>query len=236
MTVELVEIEVGDLPDVWRSLGFSISDEGAVDIDGVVVRTGGSGPGITGWTLRGLEVGTLAIDGLAVRPAPPQAAADADTASPDEGASSASTPAHPNGVTGIDHVVLATPDLPRTIEALTVAGLSLRRVRDVGRDRSGTVRQQAFFWLGRVILEVVGPAEPVGDGPPTLWGLALTGDLDVARAHLGDRLRTPKPAVQPGRMIATIDPDAGSTVPIVVMSPHRSGEGVTRTPGRRQPS
>ena len=37
---------------------------------------------------------------------------------------------HPNGTVAIDHVVVISPDLDRTIEALRDAGFDLRRVRE----------------------------------------------------------------------------------------------------------
>ena len=82
--------------------------------------------------------------------------------------------------------------------------------------------QQAFFKLGEVILELVGPAEPQADaGPPRFFGLAFTvRDLDETAAFLGDRLHAAKDAVQPGRRIATLDKAlGGSSVPIAFMTP-----------------
>ena len=43
-------------------------------------------------------------------------------------------PVHPNGVTGIDHVVAFSPDLDRTTAALQAAGLDLRRIRELFGD------------------------------------------------------------------------------------------------------
>ena len=203
----LTALTVGDPPPVWAALGFTL-EAGAARVGHVDIHLGGPRPGITAWRICGLDPAITDLDGLPVAHAP-EPPPDTDAAAP-----------HPNGIDGLDHVVLATPDLPRTVDALVDAGLELRRVRDTGTDGSGRARQQAFFWLGSVILEVVGPAEPAGTGAPSLWGLAFTGDLAQASAHLGDRLRSARPAVQPGRMIATLDRSAGSSVPIVIMSPH----------------
>lgn len=218
MAPALTEVVVADPPELWADLGFALQG-GLALVDGVGIRPAGAdaGRGIVGWAVHGLGEGIAALDGLPV---------DAASQPPAEPAGAAP---HPNGVSGFDHLVLATPDLPRTVDALVGAGLDLRRVRDAGEDRSGARRQQAFFWLGTAILEVVGPDRAAGDGPPQLWGLALTGDLEQAAAFLGDRLRPAKPAVQPGRMIATLDRSAGSTVPVVIMSPHPSQAGRGRT-------
>ena len=93
-----------------------------------------------------------------------------------------------------------TPDLDRTTAALGAVGLEARRTREAGGGR-----QQRFFRLGEVILELVGPAEPAGEGPAAFWGLAFTvADIDATAAHLAGRIGEPKAAVQPGRRIATL--------------------------------
>jgi hypothetical protein len=107
-----------------------------------------------------------------------------------------------------------TPDLDRTTEALGAVGLEVRRTREAGGGR-----RQHFFRLGEVILEVVGPAKPAGEGPAAFWGLALTvADIDATAAHLAGRLSEPKAAVQADRRIATLRPGNDVSVPIAVMS------------------
>ena len=154
----------------------------------------GAGPGITGWSAGPVD-GLAGIDAV------------------DASASTSAEP-HANGVNGLDHFVVTTPDLDRTVEALLRLGLSLRRIRE-----AGTMRQ-AFFKVESVVAEVVGPETPSGDGPATFWGLAFVApDLDATASFLGDRLGAPKDAVQPGRRIATLAPAGGSSVPIAFMSP-----------------
>jgi len=122
-------------------------------------------------------------------------------------------PTHPNGVVAIDHVVVTSPDPARTIAALQAVGLEPRRTRDHG------VMRQTFFRLGPVILELVGPPAPDGDGPARFWGIAFTvADLDATARYLGDRLGTVKDAVQPGRRIASLRKEAGLAVPMAFMS------------------
>jgi len=117
----------------------------------------------------------------------------------------------------IDHVVVTTPDLDRTVEALAAVGLEARRTRE-----AGTMRQ-VFFRLGDrggPILELVGPPVPSGDGPARFFGLALTtADLDATARQLGDRLGWAKDAVQPGRRIATLRTTAGLTTSVAFMTP-----------------
>ncbi len=199
---ELAALLVGDDAEIWADLGFVV-DGAAVHVSGVRHLLGGEKKGIRDWSLRGVADGLGGIDGAAfgLPVAPP-----------------VPTPDHPNGVVALDHLVVFTPDLTRTIAALEGAGIDLRRVRDTGSDDAP--RQQAFFKLGEVVLEVVGPKEPAGDGPLRFFGLAWTVlDLDATAAYLGDRLKPAKDAVQPGRRIATLAASGGSTVPHAFMSP-----------------
>jgi hypothetical protein len=199
---ELAALLVGDPPELWTELGFVV-DDGAAHVSGVRLQLGGEKKGIRDWSMRGLADGVDAIDGAAF--GLPSAPAEP-------------TPAHPNGVIALDHLVVFSPDLGRTIARLEEAGIDLRRTRDTGT--YGAPMQQAFFKLGDVILELVGPKEPSGDGPLRFYGLAWTvQDLDATAAYLGDRLKPAKDAVQPGRRIATLASTAGSTVPHAFMSP-----------------
>jgi hypothetical protein len=199
---ELAALLIGDPPEVWGDLGFVVED-GATHVSGVRHHLGGPAKGVRDWSLRGLDdEGRTDIDGLAlglpVAPAQP-------------------TPDHPNGVIALDHVVLFTPNLGRTIEALEAAGIDLRRIRDTGSPAEP--RQQAFFKLGEVVLEVVGPKAPSGDGAPRFFGLAWTvWDPAATSAFFGDKLKPFKDAVQPGRQIATLRSSAGSTVPHAFMT------------------
>lgn len=120
---------------------------------------------------------------------------------------------HPLRPVGVDHVVVMTSSLDRTVEAVSAGtGEPLRRVREAGPVRQG------FFRLGGVILEVVESPRVAGDHA-SLWGLVITvADLDAAVAMLG--LPDPRPAVQPGRRIVTVPASAGCAVPLALMSPH----------------
>jgi hypothetical protein len=196
---ELELLEIADPPEAWADLGFAV-DGGSSWVSGTEHRLGAEGRRICGWRLTGAS--TSAVDGLPVSdgPALPPVAQS-----------------HPNGVIELDHLVVFTPDHQRTLDAIQGAGLDLRRIRDA--DTYEVPMRQGFFKLGSVILEVIGPVEPTGDGPARFFGLAFTvADLDATAAYLGDRLRPSKAAVQSGRRIATLDKNAGSTVAIAFMS------------------
>lgn len=179
----LSKVAVGDDPEVWRRLGFTVGGRSCW-VGGVEFVLTGDRSGIGEWRMAE-ELGE--------------------------------SPEHPNGVTGLDHLVVLTPDLEESIEEFTAMGLQLRRMREAGEGR-----QQAFFRLGTPVLEVVGPIHDLKE--PKTWGLAFTvRDLDAAAALLGRALHTPRDAVQPGRRIATVDRAAGSSTSIAFMSPQASG-------------
>ena len=199
-TSRLVEISVGSAPAAWERVGFALSD-GAVVVGGSRIRPTGAGNGIVSWTLAGVE--DVALDGLATRviPDPPRMPFP---------------PEHPNGAQRIDHVVVRTPSLDRTVAALDDAGLELRRTREAG----GGVRQ-GFVWVGDTIVELVEAPDDDPSAPATFWGLVVVvADIDRAAAIAGDALGEVRDAVQPGRRIATVRDSAGVGLPLAFMTPH----------------
>jgi hypothetical protein len=122
---------------------------------------------------------------------------------------------HPNGATALDHVVIFTPDFERTAQALAGADMALSRVRDAGGFRQG------FRRLGPGILELV--ENTVGDdaqGPASFWGIVvIVPDLEALADRLGDLVGRIKPAVQPGREIATLRPAAGLGEAVAFITP-----------------
>jgi hypothetical protein len=208
------ELTVADAPGAWSALGFTVDGEVCVVGDVRIRLTGAEGDGgLTGWSLR--DVDGTDLDGLATT--------RAEREVPSE------RPVHPNGVDGVDHVVAITPALDRTVTALQRAGLDLRRVRE--EPTPAGAPRQAFFRLGATILEVVQePKEAIeragGDRPAFFWGLAFSvPDLETAVAGLGDCVSEIRPAVQPGRRIATLRRSAGLAIPVALMTPPPRGDG-----------
>jgi hypothetical protein len=208
VTPTVDELAVADAPAAWAALGFEVDGDVCV-VGDVRIRLVGvdAGKGLTGWSVRDLE--STELDGLTTARSDRQPTGE--------------TPGHPNGVTALDHIVAITPALERTILALQGAGLDLRRIRE--EPTPAGAPRQAFFRLGAAILEVVQePPEAIeragGDHPAFFWGLALvSSDLDATVAGLGDRVSEIRPAVQPGRRIATLRRTAGLTVPVALMTP-----------------
>lgn len=211
MTPTVDELTVADVPNAWSALGFAVGGDTCI-VGDVRIRLAGSdaGRGVTGWALRGVE--STDLDGLATT--------RSERPPPGDG------PAHPNGIAVLDHVVAIAPALDRTVAALRDAGLDLRRIRE--EPTPAGAPRQAFFRLGATILEVVQePAEASEragrDGPALFWGLAfLAPDLDATVAGLGDRVSAIRPAVQPGRRIATLRRSAGLSVPVALITPRPS--------------
>jgi hypothetical protein len=197
---QLRRLTLSDPPEAWSRLGFQLTHS-RVELGGIELALGAGGRGIVSWAIAGLD-GVDQIDGLPVEPA--------DGTGPDPG----EEPQHPNGAVGVDHVVLLTPAFDRTAAALEAAGLGLRRVTD--EIRPGL--RQGFRRLGPTILELV-QAPPEVDRVH-LWGLTLiVRDIDDLAERLGQDLGEVRPAVQPGRRIATLRRSAGLSTPLAFMDP-----------------
>jgi hypothetical protein len=211
--VTIDELQIADDPARWRELGFAVDRDG-LQLGRVRLRLAGdaAGQGFAGWSLRG--VSATELDGL---PTVRSHAALPDPA-----------PEHANGVVGIDHVVVFSPQLDRTVDALQAAGLALRRIRE--EPTPAGAPRQAFFRLGAEILEVIQvpprnlQAAGGPDAPARLWGLAFTvSDLDRSVTRLAGHVSAPRDAVQPGRRIATLRRSAGLAVPVALMTPGAQG-------------
>lgn len=129
---------------------------------------------------------------------------------------------HPNFVSRIDHLVVTTSDCDRTTKAFEEAGIGVRRVRNFSLGATGM--RQTFFWLGDVILELVGPEVKSDDELTKIWGLALISEeIEKTAGFLGDFATPLKPAVQPGRLITTIKTkNFGIDDALAVMTPHEN--------------
>ena len=211
---QLVVVTLNENPEYWELLGFSLSREktgrssfmlGQVKF----VFTPASGPkGISSVKAFGING---PIDSLPFK----EISNDAVQNMAFQERSS-----HRNAISKIDHLVVTTADCDRTTSAFESAGFPSRRVRRFGNQENLT--RQTFFWLGDVILELVGPDSPSGSEQPAFWGLALVSENIAETLSVFGDLCTPlKQAVQAGRSITTVKTgDIGISVPIAVMTPH----------------
>ena len=204
----VVELQLIADPNAWRSAGFFVDAFDTMRFGGIRVRcltpSEGTVAGIISWTLADASDATVAaIDGLI-------------TTHADAPPLSRAAVTHPNGVTGIDHLVIYTPNLEVTCDAIAAATDSpLKRIREVGPLRQG------FHRLGELIIEVVSFPE-VAVESATFWGLALNAvNLDAMFDTYGDNVMSmPKNAVQPGRQISSFREGAGLGLPVAVMTVH----------------
>ena len=202
--IRLVGLDIGDDPAAWRAAGFTVED-GTLLVGGVAISLLGS-TGERGLLRCSLQPSVGGdCDGLPLTP-PPTASTDPDRA-----------PAHPNGVTAIDHVVVSSDDVERTTAALASLGISPRRTVVGARGDGDDEIVYRFFLLGTCVLELVGPTRARGQGPARFAGLAFTTErID----ELGELAGTPRDAVQPGRRIATLrGDDLGISVPTAFLTP-----------------
>lgn len=212
MLSSVTSLTLGDEEDAWRAAGFLV-EHGSCVLGDVTLRfePPTATAGITGWTVfhPDEEPGHRSLDGLET-----DVVDDLERPRP---------VVHPNGTTGLDHIVIATSDLDRTTAGFADLGVEARRDRDT--TAGDAPLRQRFFRMGTII-ELIGPPEPDGtDTPARFWGLAVvTDDIDATARALGDALSSPKDAVQPGRRIATLRTrELGISVPVAFMTPHRGG-------------
>ncbi len=212
MPFALERLVIGDDPRSWKAAGFTVEGN-TVALGRLTVELAGSDGerGLLSWKLNDIEVD---IDGLATTPDTEWSAVEVVRAN--------GVRNHINAVFGIDHVVIETGNIARTVAAFEHVGIVERRSSVLETPRGP--RKQSFLWAGRVILEVVGPPEPDEQVATKVWGLALvTSNLQTTGHVLDQNLSEPRDAVQPGRKIATVrTADLDISVPLVVLSPHVS--------------
>jgi hypothetical protein len=204
VTVAVDAFRIADPAAAWAVASFSVDADDVCRIGGVRIRLVGRACGtrIVGWSLRGIPADDE-LDGI------PTTRADGPAGVP---------AVHANGVTGVDHVVLMSPDLERTVESLAALGVAPRRERDA--ELGGRPVRQIFFRLGEVILEVVGSPDTADEGPSHLWGITyVVEDIEATASFFGDRTAPVKDAVQPGCRITTLrHRDLGMSVPTAMIS------------------
>lgn len=203
--VSLVGLSIADPPERWAALGFNVRD-GEVRTPRMRLTLGIAPPGggIVGWTLAGLErdgdIDTLATRRVPPRPGPFRLA-----------------PTLGRWARSVDHLVVATPRFDALSAELAERGLPPRRVAEIRGTRMG------FRRLGGPILEVVEAPEAEATA---FWGVTFSvfgapdgaESLDVLCAE-NRFVGEPRPAVQPGRRIATVSREAGLSTRVAFIDP-----------------
>lgn len=198
----LAAIDIGGDRAPWEAIGLESDDEGRIPFaNGALVFEPGPS-GILGLAIDGVEHLPAQIEGIPVRTGGVVAGID-----------------HPIGAFEIDHVVIMTDSLERTSSSVTAAlGLECLRIRETETVRQAFHRFADQGGVRGCIIEIVENARVQN---PALFGLVLNlVDLDAAAIRLGsETMGRPKPAVQPGRRIATMRSTAGLGIPVALMSP-----------------
>ncbi|MEK7410452.1 MAG: hypothetical protein AAB327_03570 [Actinomycetota bacterium] len=205
----VAEFVIGGLADPWVAIGLHFSSDGRANVGNTWLHCDSRlPPGLHSWVLCDAPQAVSSIDGLVTSYVD-------DVPALKMGSANKASNSFQLAILGVDHVVVNTPDLQRTSDALAAAtGEPLKRVRDAG---NGV--QQGFHRLGGVIVEIVSSPQMLA-GPASFWGLVfVVDDLDAVFNHVGpDVLSPPKSAVQPGRNIATFRSAAELGVPCALMT------------------
>lgn len=200
--VRLAAITAGGPAAPWVAIGFAPDPAGVIAFtNGALVLDRDAAPGLHGLVIESADDVADELEGIPVETGRVRPPGD-----------------HPNGAFELDHVVVVTDDLERTSDAIAGGwGIERRRIRE-----TATVRQAFHRFADQggsrgCIVEVV---EDGRVERPALWGLVVNvADLDAFVERLGpDLVSPPKPAVQPGRGIATVRKGAGLGVALAVMS------------------
>lgn len=188
----LEAIEIAADPDAWRACGFDVPPDAVFGTGGVAVRV--------------LESGAA----VRIRLSRPVAGLDRCEAA------AAPQSVHPNGVTGVDHIVIATSSPDDVTSALVAAGAELRATRQA---RHGELEvEQRFFPLPGGMIELV--CAPPWPRAATVWGVTFecADPADVARRWPG-LVAAPHAALQPGRTITTVLGEARLGTRVALISP-----------------
>lgn len=123
-------------------------------------------------------------------------------------------------VSGLDHVVVRTPD-PDRAAALYGARLGLDMRLDRSNPEWGT--RLMFFRLGDLVVEIAHDLKAgVSDGPDSFWGLSWrVADVAAAQARLkaaGSDVSEVRTGRKPGTAVFTVK-DAPGGVPTLVIGP-----------------
>lgn len=198
----LAALKIAGASELWGSLGFRVDDHGRIALRNGALEFSDQGSGMLGLVVAGIELVPSDLEGVPL-------------------ISGAAFPAveHDNGAIDLDHIVLMTDSLERTSAAVEVAlGLPLKRIRETGTVRQGFHRFTDEAGGRGCIIEIVEHARATHTA---LFGLVVNvGDLGALCERLGsDVISAPKPAVQPGRSIATVRSQFGLGVPVALMTP-----------------
>jgi hypothetical protein len=192
------ELVIGDEPAAWARLGFAPGEDGAFALGGLRLRLAGRAAGSGVLELRVEGLAGERPDGLPLLAAERERGQIFQTSSDGRWEDISRDPGGGGAV---------APD--RTTAALAASGGDVRRRGEPPE----LPAPMAFVRFGELIVEV---AEAAGQ-QPRFWGVTIVvPDLD---ALAGPLLGAARPAVQPGRRIATVSRAAGLSVALALITP-----------------
>ena len=204
--VRVASLRIGAEPDDWQQLGFGVSPDGTVALANARLE-------LSAALTRG-AIGSWALEGDGVPP-------EVDGLPTEPGTRASAEVIHPNTALSVDHLVVVTPSLERTAGAFEAIGIECCRVREAGEGI-----RQGFFLVGDMLAEVVETPEAKEGAPARFWGIMVAvADIDAAAGVLGRRLGATKDAVQPGRRIATVRPEASGGLPLALITQRERARG-----------
>ena len=118
------------------------------------------------------------------------------------------TAPHPNGASGLDVVILRSPNPARTLAALGAAGLESRAENGPETRKARKIAQYFIRPSGSpCTVELVGPDGGDGEGGAELGGMTVVcDDIDATHAALSDSTKPPWDAVQKDRRMTSAAP------------------------------
>ena len=204
MGARLAAVRVGGSREPWEALGFAADESGRIPLRNGALEFTQADRGMSGMVVDTTGAVPDDIEGVGLYRG-----------------HVVPTLEQPNGAFELDHVVLMTAALERSSDAVEAAlGLPCKRIRE-----TETVRQAFHRFADETdargcIIEIV---ESPRVECTSLFGLVVNvADLDAVCERWGsDVIGTPKPAVQPGRRIATVRSTVGLGVAVALMTPDR---------------
>mmetsp|Transcript_4471 Transcript_4471/g.9593 ORF Transcript_4471/g.9593 Transcript_4471/m.9593 type:complete len:254 (+) Transcript_4471:263-1024(+) len=138
---------------------------------------------------------------------------------------------HPNGLIGVDHIVLKTADMRATLATFEAHGVSVIRERsDIYpgvlqaflRPQNDTIIEVVSSTKDRVGGNTMGGMLDISKEGNEVWGLTLVSkDIDNTADFLSPNVSKIRQAQQKGRKIATLrNTSFGLRVALAIMSPH----------------
>lgn len=224
------DICITDNDSAWEQVGFNINAADKYADFGEIrlwFKPGSGGKGITSWGFANLDVAASNCNTSTLCGIPMINQSNMDKIIDD------TSYGHPNGVVGIDHIVISTKN-PQWVENEFLR-LGIKKKRETTNNKLGI--SYSFYRPGKTILEVISTVADINNEivpsviettemalPGTyIWGITfVTKDIDFTHKALVDLTKLPWDAVQKGRKITTLNSQkANISTKVAFISQHQ---------------